>query len=125
MLDPNWITILKNLQPNWDGEGADVPSEESINSAKEIVTWASQNNLDIEDVDADVMGGVAIYLRGVYNRTVWLAIMNSGSRSIILQHDRNIVGHVLDDNSINDVKDFLIAGECSLCAEHNIIFGEN
>lgn len=43
--NPDWMTQLRTLLPNWDSEGAPVPSNEAINKAKEIIDWAVQFNL--------------------------------------------------------------------------------
>lgn len=75
-LNPDWEQHLRNLSSDWDGEGADVPSEEAISKTEELVVWATQNNLNIESVDPDVLGGTGIYINGINKRTAWIVVLN-------------------------------------------------
>lgn len=106
---PDWEQQLRELSPNWDGEGADVPSEEAINKTKELVTWAVQNNLNIESVDPDVLGGTGIYLNGVNNRSAWIAILNHQNPTIVITLDRKTTGCRVDEQSLEGLKLFLTA----------------
>jgi hypothetical protein len=104
---PDWEQQLRELLPNWDGEGADLPSEEAINKTKEIVAWANLHNLDIESIDPDVLGGTGIYLRGVNNRTAWIAILNHQNPTIVITQDRRTTGCRVDKQSLEGLKLFL------------------
>jgi hypothetical protein len=75
------IEDIKKLQPNWDSEGAEVPSEKSIHMALDVLQWAQQKNVKVLSIDADVLGGMAIYLTGTY--IVWVCILNNSSYGII------------------------------------------
>jgi hypothetical protein len=35
----DWIIEVRSLSPNWDGEDAPVPSEDSINKSKDIILF--------------------------------------------------------------------------------------
>lgn len=105
----DWADRLRALSPNWDDEGAPVPSEIAINKAKDIFDWVNQHGLTVESVDADVLGGVAIYLDEVNDKSTWIAIRNDGATSIIIRHDNKINGYDLNDFSLESLKKFLVS----------------
>jgi hypothetical protein len=109
--DPNWLERLSDLKPNWDGEGADPPDELALIEAKEIVDWAQQNNLLVESVDPDVLGGIAVYLRGADECMVWVSILNNRDPSVIFRHYKQIVGRSYNESSLKDIKSFLLNGQ--------------
>lgn len=105
--DPNWMIQLHELLPDWDGEGAPVPSKEAINKTKDIVGWATLNNLNIDSIDPDVLGGVSIYLTGIGNRTAWIAILNHENSTIVVRVNGLARGYVLDIVSLEELKLYL------------------
>jgi hypothetical protein len=68
---------LSELKDNWDGEDAPPPTKEAIANARAVVAQAFEVGYDVDEIDADVMGGVAVYITGIGGRT-WIACMNSG-----------------------------------------------
>lgn len=74
------IEDIKSLKPNWDSDGAEVPSEKSIQIALDVLQWARQNNVKVFSVDADVLGGIAVYLSGKY--LIWVSVLNNGTSCI-------------------------------------------
>ncbi len=114
--DPDWITQLRTLLPNWDSEGAPVPSNEAINKAKDIIDWINQFNLNIDSIDPDVLGGVAIYLNGINNRMAWISILNNGISCIVSRcrpHGR-VTGRTLNESTLEELKSFLLSDEFNL-----------
>jgi hypothetical protein len=87
---------LSLLQDDWDGEGAARPSIEAIRRASDATTWAHGAGLVVEDIDADVLGGVGLWVRAYAHRgarTVWIACMNNGQDTAVLSEGRSVVGH--------------------------------
>lgn len=80
---------LRKLADDWDGEGAPRPSDEAIERAKDIVRWACDRGIDLGDaeIDADVLGGVAIWIEPRPGRRAWIACMNSGHDTLVLSDD--------------------------------------
>jgi hypothetical protein len=80
--DTNMLKDVVALEDNWDGEGAPKPSPDALARAADVLRWAESREVEVLDVDADVLGGVAVYVRTVDVSTravlVWLACMNSG-----------------------------------------------
>lgn len=105
--DLDWMTELRSLLPNWDEEGAPVPSEESILKTKDIVGWAILNNLNIDSIDADVLGGVGIYLTGIESRTVWISVLNHENPIVVVRNNGIVKGYHLDIVSLEELKLFL------------------
>jgi hypothetical protein len=96
-----WKSELEALEPNWDDEGAPTPSSDSISGAVDIVSWAERNGLQVESVDADVLGGVAIYLRSAApKQRAWVSILNNGRRSILVDADGAVKGRPLDHEGL-------------------------
>ncbi len=85
---------LQSYQDNWDCRGASKPSLVSIEKAKIVIDWAILNNIDIGEVDADVLGGVAIYLINKNNSEcfVWISCRNNGEQSVILINGKETEG---------------------------------
>ena len=81
------LSKLRGLPDDWDGEGAPKPNVESLSRAKEVIDWALDRALVIEDVDADVLGGVAVWLVSAAGsrRRAWIACMNDGQDTLVLQ----------------------------------------
>jgi hypothetical protein len=115
--DPDWMIRLRGLLPNWDSEGAPIPSEESIAKAKDIIDWVIQNNLNINSIDPDVIGGVAIYLNGINDRLAWVSILNSGSQCIVFRciPRGRVTGCILNDAALEKLKFFLLDEEYNVC----------
>lgn len=109
--DPNWMERLSALQLDWDGDGAEPPATDSLNEAKEVVDWALQNNLFVESVDPDVLGGVGVYLHGFHKRTVWVCILNNRDPSVIFRHYERVIGLEFNESSFEKIKSFLLGGQ--------------
>lgn len=114
----NQALELLNLQPNWDGEGAEPPMPQTVDDAIKIINDLASYNFDIE-VDADVLGGVALYLYesridNISGNYAWITIMNNGSRSIIINKYCNAsqkyqpTGHVFSELSLQLMKSTLL-----------------
>jgi hypothetical protein len=90
------ISALRDLKTNWDGQGAEPPSASAIDTANWVVqalTGSGASPDDIE-IDADVLGGVAVwfYPPRTGGMRIWIACMNSGSCvATILEADRSNV----------------------------------
>ncbi len=115
----NWmmrLIRLRELPLNWDGENSPVPSDESISKAKDIIDWINQFNLNIDSIEPDVLGGVAIYLNGINNRMAWVSILNNGKPCIVSRcrpHGR-VTGRVLTESTFEELKSFLLSDEFNL-----------
>jgi hypothetical protein len=48
-----------------------------------VVHWASCNNVRVESIDEDAMGGMAVYLSGQNGRTIWVCLRNNIKHSIV------------------------------------------
>lgn len=75
----------------------DIPeiNEREAKLAGEVVSFALINDIKIDSVEPDVLGGVAIYLSnetsyGFKLKTAWVSILNSGTRAIIIRRDNMI-----------------------------------
>ena len=56
--------------------------------AGEVVAFALMNEIHIESIDQDVLGGVAIYLSNELKndlplKTLWVSLLNNGTKTII------------------------------------------
>lgn len=102
------IENLKNLKDNWDGASAPSPNIAAINRAKNIANWANMNDLDISDIDADVLGGVAIYLQSrISKRKAWISCLNKGYDVVVLYEDKNIRSNGIFETKKKDIIEFL------------------
>lgn len=81
------LAPLSALADGWDGEGAPAPSADSIEAARAVLRDLATHGVEpaAEDVTADVMGGVSVYLYGPAGsgRSVWLAFGNGGTPVIV------------------------------------------
>jgi hypothetical protein len=111
----DWIRDLETLTPDWDGEGAPIPTSSAVGMAGNLARWAEERNLVVESIDADVTGGVAVYLRGSRpGRKAWLSILNNGTRSIVLSDEQRCSGHELNDDALNRMRILLEGGDAAL-----------
>ena len=74
------FTVQDCLEDNWDGEGAEPPSRQALVRAMQVISELTENGTKVEEVDADVRGGVAIY-----TPDHWIAIMNDGTETQTLR----------------------------------------
>jgi len=102
------LDALKRMQDNWDDEGAPSPSPNAISSATKVIDWAELHSLDIVDIDADVLGGVSARLRGLGDRVLWVACMNTSTSTAVWSEDGNVLGHEsIDLDSLDCLSKFI------------------
>lgn len=119
----DWESELRSLTPGWDGEDAPPPSDVSISVAKKVAQWIEQNELPIDSIDADVIGGVAIYLSNQLGKTVWVSIMNSGFRTIVFNQSGGTYSLSLGPASLDEMKSFLSDKKSLSCIEGATVQG--
>lgn len=90
---------LGSLQDDWDGEGAPKPSGEALQRAQAVMDWAESKGLLVVDLDADVLGGVALYLRASSgaDRQVWIGCMNKGGDTAVMSTSTKVEDHCMFD----------------------------
>jgi hypothetical protein len=66
------LEAFRAVQDNWDEDGASAPSTLSINKAIALVKCVVP-----DEVDLDVMGGIALYFYG--ENRLWIHVNNSGN----------------------------------------------
>ncbi len=98
------LTLLQSLRAGWDGERADRPSEISINAANFVIKRLP-SSLIIFEIEADVIGGVTLWLASA-DRTsdikwAWFSCRNSGK--ILLTLDEHKKGGYLDVGAVEDL----------------------
>ena len=97
MLDATKLASLFSLDDDWDGEGAPRPSTQALGRADHVIRWAHENGLVVTEVDADVLGGVAVRLQAHVLRpvrTAWVACMNNSRDTLVMSEDgRGVVSH--------------------------------
>jgi hypothetical protein len=117
------LEALAQLSDDWDAEGAPAPSAETLQAARVLVENAHRIGLPVLDIDADVLGGVGVWLSwppdhpdGQAERWTWLSCMNSGARTVTLFAKRDgVVGSraFRDGDAVAElerVKAFLVGG---------------
>lgn len=82
---------LLALKPGWDGEDAVAPSEVAVHAAR-LVIGRLPPDLRIHEVDADVIGGLTIWIQtpttSCEDRWVWFSVRNSGKILLVLSVQR-------------------------------------
>lgn len=79
------LDALATLSDGWDGEDAPPPSAVAIDAAREVLRALLARDVTTLDVDADVMGGVAVTLYGTRaGHSAWFACSNGGHASLML-----------------------------------------
>lgn len=102
------IDDLEKLEDDWDSEGASKPAPRAIGCARAIITAGAQLDIVPDDVDSDVLGGVALYFIGLNERIVWIACMNSGTETIVFSEAGAVVRHATFELSLlGEVRAFL------------------
>ena len=81
-----WQELL-DLKIGWDGESdTPPPTILSIEIAKQIVCDGEKFNLFPEEIDADVIGGVAITYSN-NGKTIWISCLNKGYNGYIIYEE--------------------------------------
>jgi hypothetical protein len=86
------LTKIAALSEGWDREGAAPPDNEAIGRAARTVAWAWKQGFQVDDVDADVLGGVAVFIR-TGERSVWISIMNGGQGGALFSVRGEVQAH--------------------------------
>lgn len=82
--DPR-LKALHEVQADWDDEGAPAPAPTAIENAITAFLGAMDHGLDPDEVEPDVLGGVALrFFSRVSRRQVWVSCLNNGSTSFIM-----------------------------------------
>lgn len=93
----NKLEHLRQLEDDWDQEGAPKPSAAALERAARAVAWAEREKVHLLDVSADVLGGVAIWFDRGGDRQVWLSCMNDGCDTIVCSAGSEVVSHAKID----------------------------
>lgn len=81
---------LSRLADGWDDDEAPRPSADALGRAREALDRAATHGLFPEEVDADVLGGVALWFAAEGDkpeRRAWIACMNEGRTTFVLTVD--------------------------------------
>lgn len=104
------LAPLSALADGWDGEGAPAPSPASIEAARVVLRDLALHGVHpgADDVSADVVGGVGVYLYGPpeSGRAVWLAFGSDGANTVIAGPDP-FAARRLDPEAIADALAFV------------------
>ena len=85
---------LASLPANWDGEGAVAPNTRARSAAREVLLNLRARGVTTLDVDADVLGGVAVTLYGdTEGRSVWFSCGNDGAIVVIFSANTGALPH--------------------------------
>jgi len=83
------------------------PNGKSLDTSGLITHLLMQSNIPIESVDNDAEGGVAIHLSSK-NRRIWIAILNTGSVSVVFSENEDIVSKSWCEDSIKQIQKWLL-----------------
>lgn len=103
---------LSSLEHNWDGYGAEKPSESSIETAMLLCQRLAHFGINPSKVLASAIGGVAVSIRAP-DLQVILEAVNSGEILLFLKRRgvaesiQNIGSKGLDDLTVKRIKEFL------------------
>ena len=90
----------------------DIPeiSNAVAKEAGKIVSFALINEIDIDSVEPNVLGGVAIYLSnksciGYNEKAIWVSLLNNGAKTIVLldEKSKNLIAKNFDYNLIMEL----------------------
>ena len=102
------LNALESMQDGWDEDGAPAPSPAAIASARTFVSAASASIAHMYDVDADVLGGVALLFArrdstGV-RRRAWISLRNGGQVTMVTQAggEETIRAQAIDPANLKD-----------------------
>ena len=102
---------IAKLKDGWDGDNAPAPSIVALYNANQIVNLAIENGLTIRDADADVIGGIGIWIKSHSSKQkeVWVSCLNGGQRSAVLIQDEHMVHSFKydDETSMSQILRFL------------------
>ena len=116
MTDPRAAALaLASLPHGWDDDGAEPPNDAAIVRALTVIDFAEANGLTIDDVDADVCGGVSVHLlgSGCAKRRAYVMLKNHGASIAVWLDESGSRGscvlNVDDVRTFSDVLRFLKA----------------
>ncbi len=104
------LAALRLLSDNWDGDGAIAPNEYSRSTAARILNEIMGSGSVPDEVDSDVMGGVAIMMHSdSLPRSAWFVMPNRGEPRVVLHGDDcpSPRSRYLTEGYMKDVIEFL------------------
>ncbi len=104
------LNDLTNLCHDWDGDGAAAPCAEALQSANTVLQLIIEAGLFPSEIDADVLGGVAILVHAVASsRTAWFVFPNRGFPHVVLHGAPGLSPRsaYLKEDAMSDVANFL------------------
>lgn len=110
------LVELSAIGEDWDGDGAPSPAPAALARAEAVLRWADANGAEIVDVDADVLGGIAIWLRGAQGRA-WVACMNNGSDTLVTGEGANTTSTPWGERAMERLRTFLTENDGSRAGE--------
>ncbi len=85
------LEFLRQLPDNWDGADAPKPTPGAIMRAETVFCLVKSGGVQVTDVDADALGGVALWLAGpTPKRSAWLSFMNDGTDTLVLSDNGKV-----------------------------------
>lgn len=107
------LNSLRDLKDDWDNEGAPAPSAAAVDLASLIVEQTSGlKGVQVADIDADVLGGVAVWLCSTSHpaRRVWISCMNRGKHSVVCMDGATVHTHAALSPESFERASFFLAG---------------
>lgn len=92
-----------------DGEDINLPTNEVLIIAKNIIDRLQSLGIFPSEVDVDYMGGVAVWYDNDKNKKIWISIMNKGYTSILyITNSITREASKFDfENEFNKIQEFL------------------
>jgi len=88
------LQFLRALPDSWDGDDAPAPAPSAIDRAESLLRDSTMNGVQVAEVDADVLGGVAIWLAGPSPAaSAWISLMNNGTDTLVLCENGKVTHH--------------------------------